>query len=410
VVITPLSRAIGRDFGAAVLPGADEMRLGTLPNDASLLDEAARKQLGLPERSVRKRRAELAFAHLLGLPRVALLHRRAQGDELLSVSPWVERVRLARAARGVAGPVLRMPQLNQRSVVAAPVAHPRPTAGSALPPSWSASAVDALRQCPYRFFSRAVLRLSEADELDDDADKRDAGRWLHATLERFHLARGALRRSQVDDIAALVSQGRETLQDLVQQHQVSEEAMLPFTAAWPSLAERYMRWLHAEEASGWAFAAAEQRIEMPEGDGQPLRLHGRIDRIDVRRDGDLVHLIDYKTSSKDALRAKVRQPLEDTQLAVYAALQHAHDRGRCAIRASYLALDDDEAVCEVEHPDVQQSAQRLLHELGLERRRIEAGAPLLALGESPVCDTCEARGLCRRDHWADVRAEVPRAG
>jgi ATP-dependent helicase/nuclease subunit B len=410
VVITPLSRAIGRDFAAAVLPGADEMRFGTLPHDASLLDEASRKQIGLPGRSARRRRAELAFAQLLRLPRVALLHRRADGDELVSVSPWVERVRLARVARGVAPPAMLTPRLNERTVTAAPVAHPRPRAGSALPPSWSASTVDALRQCPYRFFSRAVLRLSEADELDDDADKRDAGRWLHATLERFHLARGALPRSLADDTAALVAQGHETLAELVQQHQVSAEAMLPFTAAWPSLAARYVRWLHADEASGWAFAAAEQRIEMADSDGLPLRLHGRIDRIDVHREGDTVRLIDYKTNSKDALRAKVRQPLEDTQLAVYAALQQAHDGRRRAIRASYVALDDDEAVCEVEHPEVQQSAQCLLHELALERQRIEAGAPLLALGESPVCDTCEARGLCRRDHWAEISEEGHGAG
>jgi ATP-dependent helicase/nuclease subunit B len=406
VVITPLSRAIGRDFAAAVLPGADELRLGSLPDEPGLLDEASRKLLGLPDRAARQRRAAVVFAQLLRLPRVALLHRRADGDELLSLSPWVERVRLARHARGAAPPLMHAPGLPLRTVAPSPVPHPRPAPGPALPQSWSASAVEALRQCPYRFFSRAVLQLSEAEELDDDADKRDAGRWLHATLERFHVARGALRRSTDDDVAALLAQGHETLAALVRQHHVSEEAMLPFAAAWPSLAARYVHWLHDAEANGWSFEAAEQRIDMAAVEGQPLRLHGRIDRIDVRRDGDAVWLIDYKTNSKDALRAKVRQPLEDTQLAVYAALEGARDGGHREIRASYLALDDDEAVCEVEHPDVQHSAQRLLVELAQERRRIEAGAPLLALGQSPVCDTCEARGLCRRDHWAEPNEEL----
>ena len=72
MVITPLSRAIGRDFAAAVLPGGDELRLGTLPNDPGLLDEASRKALGLPDRAVRQRRAAVAFVQLLRLPRVAL--------------------------------------------------------------------------------------------------------------------------------------------------------------------------------------------------------------------------------------------------------------------------------------------------------------------------------------------------
>ncbi len=405
VVITPLPRAIGREFAAAVLPGADELRLGPLPDDIGLLDEAARTALGLPDRATRQRRAALAFVQLLRLPRVALLHRRADGDELLSLSPWVERLRLARAARGVAAPRIQTATLASRAVAPAPVRHPRPAPGAALPPSWSASAVEALRQCPYRFFSRVVLQLSEPDELDDDADKRDAGRWLHATLERFHVARGALRGAPADDTEALIAAGHDTLAMLVDEHRISEEAMLPFTAAWPALAARYVRWLHGEERKGWSFDAAEVRIDMPED--ASMRLHGRIDRVDLDGSGQGVRLIDYKTKAADALRNQVRQPLEDTQLAVYAALQAARDEGRHALRASYLALDDDEAVCEIEHTDVRSSAQRLVFELARERARIEAGAPLLALGESPVCDTCEARGLCRRDHWANTIDQEP---
>ncbi|HEX6720736.1 MAG TPA: PD-(D/E)XK nuclease family protein, partial [Burkholderiaceae bacterium] len=275
VVITPLPRAIGREFAAAVLPGSDELRLGTLPNDSGLLDEAARKALDLPDRAARQRRAALAFVQLLRLPRVALLHRRADGDELLSVSPWVERLRLARAARGAAPPPLKAAALASRIVAPAPVPHPRPAPGAALPVSWSASAVEALRQCPYRFFSRVVLQLSEADELDDDADKRDAGRWLHATLERFHVA----HRTQPpeDDTAALIAAGHDTLAALVDEHQINEEAMLPFTAAWPALAARYVCWLHGEERAGWSFDAAEVRIDMPAPEGTSLCLHGRID-------------------------------------------------------------------------------------------------------------------------------------
>jgi ATP-dependent helicase/nuclease subunit B len=410
VVITPLSRAIGREFAAAVLPGSDESRLGTLPDDPGLLDEASRKALGMPDRASRQRCAAVAFVQLLRLPRVSLLHRRADGDELLSISPWVERLRLARQARGVPPPQPGRSTLVARNVPAEPVPQPRPVPAAALPASWSASAVEALRQCPYRFFSRAVLQLSEADELDDDADKRDAGRWLHTTLERFHVARGAQRRSLDDDTMALRCVGRDTLTELVQEHLVSEEAMLPFTAGWPTLAARYVRWLHDEERKGWSFEAAEVRVEMSPRDGANLRLHGRIDRIDRSTRGEGVRLIDYKTNSKDALRGKVRQPLEDTQLAVYAALQQAREGTSRTVRASYLALDDDEAVCEVEHPDVALTAQRLVHELAQERARIEAGAPLLALGESPVCDICEARGLCRRDHWADPSEGGDRAG
>jgi ATP-dependent helicase/nuclease subunit B len=398
VVITPLARAIGREFAVAVLPGADELRLGPLPHDPGLLDEPMRRALGLPERAARRRRAALAFVQLLRLPRVVALRRRADGDELLSASPWIERLRLARQQRGVAPPIERTVRPLHRDVEAAPLPRPQPSVQHALPASWSASAVEALRQCPYRFFSRTVLKLSEADELDDDADKRDAGRWLHATLERFHVAR-VERRSLDDDAAELVRCGAEMLAQLARDQQLSPETMLPFSAGWPALARRYVQWLHGEEAKGWAFHAAEVRIQMPARADGGLQLHGRIDRIDVHPANHAVRLIDYKTNTRSQLTAKVRQPLEDTQLAVYAALQMAHD-ATPEIRACYLALDDAQGVIEVEHAGVHESAGRLVHELARERARIDAGAPLLALGESPVCDTCEARGLCRRDHWS----------
>ena len=54
----------------------------------------------------------------------------------------------------------------------------------------------------------------------------------------------------------------------------------------------------------------------------------------------------------------------------------------------------------VELPGVAEDAQALLAGLADEWPRLRAGAGLPALGEGKVCDTCEARGLCRRDHWS----------
>jgi ATP-dependent helicase/nuclease subunit B len=55
----------------------------------------------------------------------------------------------------------------------------------------------------------------------------------------------------------------------------------------------------------------------------------------------------------------------------------------------------------VPHPEVVGSAERLLEGLAGEFQRLRDGAALPALGEGRVCDFCEARGLCRRDHWLD---------
>jgi ATP-dependent helicase/nuclease subunit B len=299
-------------------------------------------------------------------------------------------------------------QLPQREVVAGPIARPLPHAAGALPASLSASAVETLRQCPYRFFSRAVLRLSEHDELDDEAGKRDAGKWLHATLERFHVARRE-RRAAADDIEHLIATGREQLAALARAEGVSEEAMLPFSAGLLALAVRYTRWLHEQEASGWSFQAAEVSIEPRPVGGEGLLLHGRIDRIDGSADAKAVRLIDYKTSSRKSLEDRVRTPLEDTQLAVYAALQMARHDGAGSVQACYLALDDADETVAIMHQHVEDSARELTRQIASERARIEAGAALPALGEGAVCETCEARGLCRRDHWSEVDEVAPGA-
>jgi ATP-dependent helicase/nuclease subunit B len=111
-----------------------------------------------------------------------------------------------------------------------------------------------------------------------------------------------------------------------------------------------------------------------------------------------MQLIDYKTGGLQGLKDKVREPLEDTQLAFYAALMRA--RTELPLTASYLAVDGTKRIDEVPHPDVEDSASALVEGLADDLKRLRAGAGLPALGEGATCDYCAARGVCRRDHWA----------
>lgn len=405
VVLTPLSRAVGRNFAAVVLPGADERRLGAVAHGATLLSESAMGTLELPGRSARQTRLAQAFVQLLRVPRFIAVRRRADGDELLAPSALLDRLGMRCRSRGMVAPLEREAQLPERTLAFCPVVRPAPTAGGCLPASLSASAVEALRQCPYRFFSRVVLHLGEQEELDDELDKRDYGRWLHASLERFHTTRPTPLPA-AEEVERLKVVARELQSVVVQSAPNRQAALLPYSAGLDGFARRYVAWLHAQEAAGWRFAAAEVDAQMPALDPSGLRLHGRIDRIDTHAGDAAMRLIDYKTGSRASIRQKVAQPLEDTQLAVYAALQLARAQGDSKLSASYLALDEPDQVVEVEHPEVTRSALELVRALGEERLRIDAGAPLPALGEGQVCETCEARGLCRRDHWA-VGASMP---
>lgn len=394
VVITPLARAILRPFGAVVLPGADERQLGVPQPAPELLPEASLRAMGMDDATARQQRAALGFTQLLRHPKLLLLRRRAEGSEPVGSSRWVDRLQAARALRGLAPLPESEAPLHLVRCLPQPTAQPAPIAAQALPDAVSATAVEALRACPYRFFARAVLRLSEAEELEADPGKRDFGSLLHEALYRFHETRDAAGtpEAQCQHLVALAraSAARAGLDG---------PAMLPFAAGLAAFAERYLVWLLARDAEGWQYQCGEtDMLVAPVGlDG--LRLRGRIDRIDRQR-GGAVQVIDYKTGSAAGLRDKLRDPLEDTQLAFYAAQVLSSEPVPPVLSALYVALDDRQAIETVLHPEVTASAQALLNGLARDWQRLRQGAALRALGEGMVCDNCEARGLCRRDHWA----------
>ncbi|HZT54909.1 MAG TPA: PD-(D/E)XK nuclease family protein, partial [Burkholderiaceae bacterium] len=100
------------------------------------------------------------------------------------------------------------------------------------------------------------------------------------------------------------------------------------------------------------------------------------------------------------LREKVKEPLEDTQLAFYAALMRS--RTELPLSARYLALDGSKGLEEIAHPAVEASAAALVDGLADDLRRLRAGAGLPALGVGATCAYCAARGICRRDQWTDA--------
>lgn len=384
VVITPLSRAMLRPFGAVVLPGADAATLGPVSPQAGLLADADVAALGLPSLAERREAEGFGFAQLLRAPVLTLLRCAFAGAEPLPASPLLERLAGA-AARGE----LALNEWRDQRELLAPTSQPQhraaAEAGGRLPAALSASAIDALRNCPYQFFSRVLLGLREADELEQEPDKRDYGTWLHAVLKRFHESRGG-----GDDDAALRVAAEAELAWL------DAADFLPFSAAFERLRPLYLAWLAEIEAGGQRFAAGEVDSDCQPFDAplDALTLRGRIDRID--KAGSQTWLLDYKTGDAKGLKEKLAAPLEDTQLATYALLMGA-ERG---LQAAYLVLDDGKGIALLPHADVSDTARALRDGLQADLTAVRAGVPLPALGEGKVCDYCEARGLCRRDDWS----------
>lgn len=408
VVITPLARAMLRPFAAIVCPGADEAHLGAVPPPQPLLGDALGEMLGLASSAERRAAEQAAFAQLLRLPKLTLLHRRCDGSEPLQPSVLVERLRFAAERAG--RPLAAAPEARALQTVAAqPVPRPVPRAAELLPDSLNATGYEALRACPYRFFAQRLLRLDEADELDDALDKRDYGIWLHAVLRDFHERRatdgagdaGLLRRIASEQQAALARDDAD---------------FLPYEAWFGQLAPHYLELLHSEEVAGLRVRDTELALQAapPALAAVGLTLRGRLDRVDRLGEGVAAKLrvVDYKTSGTSTLRERLRQPLEDTQLPFYAALlEAAEGPPPGGVRAAYLALDGRHGVVTpLAHPEVQASAAQLLAGIAADYSRLRRGAALPALGEGRACEHCSARGLCRRDHWGEAPAAAPSGG
>jgi ATP-dependent helicase/nuclease subunit B len=391
VVILPLAQLAGRSFAAAVLAGCDEIRLPLAPEPKGLWSAAQREALGLPSREALMQEQQAAWQRAMQVPQVDALWRSAQGEEALAPSPLLQAWRMHRTAKDMAQSTTQHIRSGvdarlQVELQGQPQAMPAPSAAALATGKFSASSYADVRTCPYRYFALRLLGLSEAQELDAQLSKRDFGAWLHEVLSEFHLARprdyDAAQDAQLLDACAARSAEKYA----------HDAGFVPFAAAWPQVAASYLSWLAQHESQGWRFESSELALNAQAGDAQ---LQGRLDRVDVLAGSNAqsFQVMDYKTESEQGLKARVAQPLEDTQLVFYAALL-----GKDDVQASYVSLSE-KATKTVAQQQIEEALPMLLAGLQSDAQRMQAGHALPAHGEGKACEYCAARGLCRKDFW-----------
>jgi ATP-dependent helicase/nuclease subunit B len=104
-------------------------------------------------------------------------------------------------------------------------------------------------------------------------------------------------------------------------------------------------------------------------------------------------VLDYKTESDSKTAKRLKEPLEDTQLAFYAALL-----GDETLEAAYVNVSE-KLTKTYSQSDIDHSRSALIEGILDDMQNISEGKPLPALGEGVACDYCAARGLCRKDFW-----------
>ena len=397
LVMTHLAATRLRRFDAAILIGADKENLAPGFSRAMFGNLAVRSELGLslPAEAEARLREDLAGL-IASCGEVTAIWQTLRGDEANLLSPELSLLSVLHA-RAWGDNLEARPDDHSPAGERAGggTAMPRPAAPARVPLRLSASAYASLVACPYQFYVRRMLGLSEAEEVREALEKRDFGEFVHRILQRFHAARPRLS-GQPDDVlkTELEAISREVFAPEIAENFL-EHAWL---ARWLESVPAYLVWQKAREAAGWRYVGGElnREIALPLADGGELVLTGRLDRLDCRADGAEA-VLDYKTQDAQGLRRRQADPGEDVQLACYALLQ-----GERVGEAAYVAVDGDKPV-EVPLAGPGEAARTQGARLTSAIDALRVGAALPAHGAEAACERCEARGLCRRDYHAEVR-------
>ncbi|CAG9164061.1 PD-(D/E)XK nuclease family protein [Cupriavidus pampae] len=400
ITILPLNGARMRRFDGVVVVGCDDGQLPSSAAELMFFSNQMRRELDLEDREARfaQQARDLAEVLLNNDDVVLTWQKVGARGEPHHVSGWIER--LSACCRRADAPIEANAAPRLFEAEARPARMPAPKAPERVPARWSAAAYNMLRRCPYQFFAGRMLGLAGLEDMSDDLEKRDIGNLLHRVLHRYHQEmRDRDERDPERRLARLREISEHEFESLIR----DDGNALGYYWRWREVLPSYVKWQAAREAEGWYWQGGEVdvSVDIAMEDGVPLRLAGRIDRIDVGPDGSRA-VLDYKTQSALRLRKKVDDVEEDCQLPFYGLLRADAHAG------SWVALEGvkegDKAgpagqQREVDLPDFDGAVHWLASQLRQDVIRLRRGAKLAAFGDASACTYCEARGLCRKGFW-----------
>lgn len=251
----------------------------------------------------------------------------------------------------------------------------------------SASSLERLSQCPYRYFITDVLRVRAEERRTEWLTAAERGSLMHDVF-RDAFALGLVARP--DGMDALT----DTLRTRLHAHarlspppgaytlEAAEEALISMVHT--------LRALNEKEADQWVQTEAEWPFEDIEAG--PWQLRGRIDRVDRNVHG-MERVLDYKTGSSGPYeRRKLTALQQHLQWFVYALVRRQSEQADVAA-SGYLFMKDGEwaRLESVDHPLEYDGMAHLEVLAG----RVDAGWFPQAAGhnESP-CRFCDVRPIC----------------
>ena len=208
--------------------------------------------------------------------------------------------------------------------------------------TWSPSRFESYLMCSFHFFGRYGLRLSELDEELSSADAATRGTVAHEMLETALsplAAEGrALNSDSVDEaVHRLQVDGPAIWERAPEQYGFGRAALWRIDGESMLVALEALLRREADRSSALGISSiVGTEVDVTgeiETDGRPLRVFGKVDRLD--RDGALLQVVDYKTGREIERRDVVMGRRVQLQLYTYLARKQ-FGGGRTVARYSYL--------------------------------------------------------------------------
>lgn len=297
------------DAAALIITGFNEGFMPSSINADAFLPDALRSRLDLPDNRRRYARDAYALSAMLRSGRrVKLIAGRVttEGDPLTpsrllfacdddQVPARVRRFYEPRAQP----PIILPPPPEILGKITPFVVPPPPTPPSEPISSMSVTAFRDYIACPYRFYLKYVLGLRP---LDDQATEMDGGLFgtiAHEVLGAFAHCDEATS-AQAQTIHAMLNR---TLDQLARDR-FGNDPLPAVRVQIEQLRHRlagFAAWQADWAQKGWRIVAEHGERKLSVGfevDGRPMKLTGRIDRIDVNQQTGEYVVFDYKTSDR----------------------------------------------------------------------------------------------------------------
>lgn len=247
---------------------------------------------------------------------------------------------------------------------------------------FSFSSLDTYMGCPYAYYIRYMLSLTDETFYPQDIDHALVGEKLHGVVEAFFKKWPTLEGNKVtfykEEIAKL-------FKEMIEKWKKESKAPSSYTIYW--MMERYLPSLQTMientivDFPSSSTLALEEKIK---GSVEDLEFTGFIDRVVSLSDGTIA-LIDYKKGSGDSKK-------DTFQLPLYKLFYEEMHKGKEVSTLAYYGFGDDKAVEVLDVGIKTREAIKAIYALeeGLKNGKWSAKP------DKDVCSDCTYRSICRR--------------